>query len=43
MSKIELLGIRLDIESRSRVPVKYGSYAYAECPDFAVLTIWPIT
>ena len=34
-----LIGLRIDIETRSRVPIKYGSYCYAECPDFAALVI----
>lgn len=34
-----LAGLRIDIETRSRVPVKDGAYAYSECPDFRVLII----
>ena len=37
--KRRLVGLRIDIETRSRVPVKSGSYRYSECPDFAVLVI----
>lgn len=33
----KLIGIRIDIETRSRVDVKHGSYVYSEDPDFAVL------
>lgn len=38
-SKPRTIGIRIDIETRSRVDIKYGVYRYTECPDFAVLTI----
>jgi DNA polymerase len=31
--------VRIDIETRSSTPVKYGAYRYAEDPDFAVLHI----
>jgi len=34
-----LRGVRIDIESRSRVDIKEGSYKYAECPDFQVLVV----
>lgn len=37
MSK--LIGLRIDIETRSRVPIKDGAYKYTECPDFGVLHI----
>lgn len=33
------IGIRLDIETRSREEIKYGSYVYAGCPDFRVLVV----
>lgn len=33
----KLIGIRIDIETRSRVDVKHGSYVYSEDPDFMVL------
>jgi DNA polymerase len=39
VSKPRTIGIRIDIESRSSVPIKYGSYAYCESPDFRVLII----
>lgn len=35
--KPRLVGIRLDIETRSGTDIKYGSYRYAEDPDFEVL------
>jgi DNA polymerase bacteriophage-type len=38
MPKPKLVGIRLDIETRSSVDVKHGSYVYAEDADFQVLT-----
>lgn len=37
--KPRLIGLRIDIETRSRVPVKHGSYVYSECPDFRVLIV----
>lgn len=37
--KPKMIGLRIDIESRSSVPIKYGVYRYTESPDFAVLTI----
>lgn len=37
--KVRTLGIRIDIETRSSVPIKYGAYRYCESPDFEVLTI----
>jgi DNA polymerase len=33
----KLIGLRIDIETRSREDVKVGSYRYAEDPDFAIL------
>lgn len=39
MAAPKLIGIRIDIESKSRVNIKYGSYRYAEDPDFGVLCI----
>lgn len=38
-TKPKTLGIRIDIESRSGLPIKVGSYRYAEDPDFKVLII----
>jgi DNA polymerase len=39
-SKPRLIGIRIDIETRSRVSIKTsGVYRYVECPDFKVLII----
>src|SRR5690349_1139874 len=37
--KAKTVGIRIDIETRSSVPIKVGSYRYADDPDFKVLTI----
>lgn len=34
-----LVGIRIDIETRSGVPIKNGVYRYSEDPDFEVLLI----
>lgn len=39
MSKPRTIGIRIDIESRSRTPIKQGAYRYCEDPDFRVLII----
>lgn len=39
MPKPDLAGVRIDIESRSSIPIKAGSYRYSESPDFAVLLI----
>lgn len=36
---LALTGIRIDIETRSRIDVKRGSYVYSECPDFQVLLV----
>lgn len=34
---LPLVGVRIDIETRSGTEVKYGPYVYAEDPDFRVL------
>jgi DNA polymerase len=34
-----MIGIRIDIETRSRTDIKYGVYRYTEDPDFRVLII----
>jgi DNA polymerase bacteriophage-type len=39
MPKPRTIGMRIDIETRSRTPIKYGSYVYTEDPEFAVLII----
>lgn len=39
MGKPRVVGIRVDIETRSRTEVKRGAYRYAEDPDFKVLVI----
>ncbi len=33
------IGLRIDVETKSRVEVKYGPYRYTEDPDFAMLHI----
>lgn len=35
----KFIGFRIDIETRSSVPIKFGAYRYAESPDFRVLII----
>jgi DNA polymerase len=35
--KPRLVGVRIDIETKSGTDIKYGSYRYAEDPDFEVL------
>lgn len=35
----KFVGFRIDIETRSSVPIKFGAYRYCESPDFAVLII----
>lgn len=37
--KPKMIGLRIDIETRSSVPIKYGVYRYTESPDFKVLII----
>lgn len=37
--KRKIVGLRIDIETKSAVDIKYGAYKYAECPEFAVLII----
>lgn len=37
--KRKFLGYRIDIETRSSVPIKLGAYRYTESPDFAVLIV----
>jgi DNA polymerase bacteriophage-type len=39
MSKPRTIGVRIDIESRSRTDIKNGAYRYCEDPDFKVLII----
>lgn len=39
MARPRLIGVRIDIETRSRTDIKYGAYRYAEDPSFAVLKI----
>lgn len=39
MSSPKLVGLRIDVETRSRVEVKFGAYRYSECPDFRMLLI----
>lgn len=39
MSKPRTIGIRIDIETCSSVPIKNGVYCYTESPDFRVLII----
>lgn len=39
MSTNKLLGLRIDVETRSRENVKVGPYRYSEDPDFAILVI----
>jgi DNA polymerase len=38
-SKPRLIGVRIDIETRSRTDIKFGAYRYCEDPDFAALHI----
>jgi DNA polymerase bacteriophage-type len=35
----KIVGLRIDIETRSRVDIRHGVYRYVECPDFRVLLI----
>lgn len=35
----KFIGFRIDIETRSSVPIKFGAYRYCESPDFRVLII----
>jgi DNA polymerase len=35
----KFIGLRIDIETRSATEIKFGSYRYAEDPEFAVLII----
>jgi len=37
--KRKFIGFRIDIETRSSVPIKFGAYRYCESPDFRVLII----
>jgi DNA polymerase len=37
--KPRLIGVRIDIETRSKTDIKFGVYRYAEDPDFKVLHI----
>lgn len=37
--KPQVIGIRIDIETRSRTDIKSGAYRYCEDPDFRVLVI----
>lgn len=39
MGTPKMIGLRIDIETRSSVPIKYGVYRYTESPDFKVLII----
>jgi DNA polymerase len=39
MGKVRTIGIRIDIESKSRTDIKYGVYRYTEDPEFGVLVI----
>lgn len=39
MPKPRLIGLRIDIETKSSTDIKYGAYRYAEDPDFDVLII----
>lgn len=39
MASKKFVGFRIDIETRSRTPVKFGAYRYSEDPDFRVLII----
>jgi DNA polymerase len=39
VSKPKTIGIRIDIESKSRTPIDQGVYRYTEDPDFGVLII----
>lgn len=38
-SKPRLIGLRIDIETKSATDIKFGSYRYAEDPEFGVLLI----
>jgi DNA polymerase len=38
-SQPRLVGVRIDIETRSRTDIKFGAYRYCEDPDFEVLHI----
>lgn len=37
--KRKFIGFRIDIETRSKVNIKFGAYRYCECPTFRVLII----
>jgi len=37
VSSLPLVGVRIDIETRSNLDIKVGSYRYSEDPDFKVL------
>lgn len=39
MTKPRTIGVRIDIESRSRTDIKYGVYRYTEDPDYRPLII----
>lgn len=39
MPKPVLIGVRIDIETKSSTDIKYGAYRYAEDPDFEVLIV----
>lgn len=39
MSKPKLIGLRIDVETKSSTDIKFGAYRYAEDPDFETLII----
>lgn len=36
-AKSKLIGVRIDLETKSRVDIKFGAYRYTEDPDFEIL------
>lgn len=39
MSTTKLIGLRIDLETKSRTDIKHGAYRYCEDPDFEILIV----